>query len=381
MAANADLEHDASGPRSRVAGPNPPITVSIAPRTVLLFVGVALGSLLLLAVVYAARTVLVQLVVAIVLALAAEPLVQALERRGLGRGAAVGASFALVAVTLIVFAYLALSPLVDETREFVNDAPALLEDLSHSKGRLGFLEERFHAVERVQAAVDSGGLTATAGPALDVLDSTVRAGGALLFVLFLTLFVQLGGRSWYEALVALVPERGRARVRRTGSGIAAAVGGYVSGNLLISAIAGSVTAVVLTATSVPYPLALGLLVAVFDLVPLVGATIGTVIVGGVALATEGVVTAVIVVAAMILYQQVENNVLQQLVYHRTVKLSPLAIAVSVAIGAELGGVVGALLGIPVAGSLKVVSAELVAWRRGVEPPAVVGDSAATRSSR
>jgi predicted PurR-regulated permease PerM len=366
VATNAHVEHS-SGPSAGDPNAGPSIAVAIAPRTVVLFVAVALGSLLLLAAAYAARTVLVQLVVAIVLALAAEPLVQALQRRGLRRGAAVGVSFALVAGALVVFAYLALSPLVDETRQLVDDAPALLEDLSHGKGPLGFLEERFHAVERVQAAVDSGGLTATAGPALDVLDSAVRAGGALLFVLFLTLFVQLGGRTWYDALVELVPERGRARVRRTGSGIATAVGGYVSGNLLISFVAGTVTAVVLTATSVPYPIALGLLVAVFDLIPLVGATIGTVIVGGVALATEGVATAAIVVAAMILYQQLENNVLQQLVYHRTVKLSPLAIAVSVAVGAELGGVVGALLGIPLAGSLKVISGELVAWRRGEDP--------------
>ena len=119
----------------------------------------------------------------------------------------------------------------------------------------------------------------------------------------------------------------------------------------------------------PYPIALGLIVAIFDLVPLVGATIGTIIVAVVALSTEGIVTAAIVVAAMILYQQIENNVLQQLVYHRTVKLSPLAIALSVAVGAQLGGVVGALLGIPFAGAVKVVSNELIAWRRGEDPPA------------
>jgi len=132
-----------------------------------------------------------------------------------------------------------------------------------------------------------------------------------------------------------------------------------------------VTTVVLTATSVPYPIALGLVVAIFDLVPLVGATIGTIIVGLVALSTQGVITAVIVVVAMIVYQQIENNVLQQLVYHRTVKLSPLAIALSVAVGAQLGGVVGALLGIPFAGAIKVVSSELIAWRRGEAPPPVV----------
>jgi predicted PurR-regulated permease PerM len=366
MAAKPELDR---GSKPAAGKPGAPIT--IAPRSVILFVGVALVSLLLLALVYAARAVLVQLVVAIVLAMATEPLVQVFERRGLRRGAAVGIAFALLAVTLIVFAYLLLNPLVDETRTFVHDAPALLEELSHGKGRLGFLEERFHAVERVQAAVDSGGLNATAGPTLDVLTSTVRTGGALVFILFLTLFVQLGGRQWWESLLALVPDSGRARVRRTGDGISAAVGGYVAGNLLISVIAGSVTTVVLLATSVPYAIALGLVVAIFDLIPIVGATIGTVIVAAVALTTEGLLTAAIVVAAMILYQQVENHVLQQLVYHRTVKLSPLAIALSVAIGAQIGGVVGALLAIPAAGAIKVVSAELLAWRRGQDAPSVV----------
>jgi predicted PurR-regulated permease PerM len=137
----------------------------------------------------------------------------------------------------------------------------------------------------------------------------------------------------------------------------------VTGNLLISVIAGTVTTLVLLATHVPYAVPLGLIVAVFDLVPLVGATIGTVIVGSVAL-TKGVSTAAIVVGVMIVYQQIENHTIQQLVYHRTVQLSALAISLSVAAGAELGGVVGALLGIPAAGALKVLFGEFAAWRQG-----------------
>ena len=199
----------------------------------------------------------------------------------------------------------------------------------------------------------------------------VHTGGALVFVLFLTLFVQLGGRQWYGSLVGLVPERGRVRVRRAGEGVSEAVGGYVAGNLLISVVAGAVTTVALMATACRTPSPLGLVVAILDLIPLVGATIGTIIVGAVALSTQGVLTAVIVVVAMIVYQQIENHSLQQLVYHRTVKLSPLDIALSVAVGAELGGVVGALLGIPFAGALKAVSSELIAWRRGEDPPAYV----------
>jgi predicted PurR-regulated permease PerM len=354
------------GNAGQTAGPRAaPTQITIAVRTIVLFVAIAFGSFLLLAFVYAARAVLVQFVVAIVLALAAEPLVQAFERRGLPRSTAVGISFALALLAAIALAYLLIAPLVDETTRLVDDAPELARELSEGNGRLGFLETRFHIVERVREATGSS-LADSAAPVVGMVSSAVETGAAILFVVFLTLFVQLGGRQWFESLVALAPDHARARIRRAGGGVSKAVGGYVTGNLLISAICGAVTTVVLAAASVPYPLALGLVVAVFDLIPMVGATSGTIIVAGVALSTEGFVTAAVVVAAMFLYQKVENNVLQQLVYHRTVRLSPLAIALSVAIGAEVGGVVGALLGIPFAGALKVVGAELVAWRRGEE---------------
>ena len=367
----------ATAPKSRAPGPRggdkageQPVPVTIPPRTIALFVAMALGGLVLLAAAFAVRSILLQLAAAVVLAMAAEPVVKAFERRGLKRGAAVGISFGLLVATLLAFGYILLSPLVDQTTRLVHNAPQIVDDLSKGHGSLGFLETRFHIVERAKE-LDAGSLGATSGPTRAAVDSVVRTAGSIVFVLFLTLFVQLGGRQWYESLVSFVPEGGRKRVRRAGDGIATAVGGYVTGNLLISFVAGSVTALILTATSVPYAIALGLIVAIFDLVPMVGATIGTIIVATVAASTEGLVTAVIVVVAMIVYQQIENNLLQQLVYHRTVKLSPLAIALSVAVGAQLGGVVGALLGIPFAGAVKVVSNELIAWRRGTDPPPIV----------
>jgi predicted PurR-regulated permease PerM len=351
-------------PSRRVRGRTEPDSVAVAPRTIVLLVVVALSALLLLAAAYAVREVLMQLVVAVVLAMAAEPLVQLLERRGLSRGAAVGTSFALLLAVLAALAYLLLRPLVDETTRLVHDSPRLLDDLSHGRGQFGFLESRFEIVEKVQAAVDSGKLSAAAGPAWSAVGGAVHTGASLVFVLFLTLFVQLGGRQWFDAVAGLAPEDARAHLQRAGSGIAKAVGGYVSGNLVISFVAGSVTTLTLLATGVPYPIALGVVVGIFDLIPLVGATIGTVIVVAVALTTQGWAIAAIVLAVMVAYQQLENHVLQQLVYHRTVKLSPLAIALSVAAGAELAGVPGALLGIPFAGALKVVSNEVLAWRRG-----------------
>jgi predicted PurR-regulated permease PerM len=345
-----------------------PVAVAVAPRTIVLIVGVAVGCLLLLALAWATRAVLIQLIVAIVLAMAAEPLVQVFERRGLRRGAAVGISFAIAAVTLAAFAYLLLAPIAHETQHFIHDEPRVLQELEQGQGQFGFLEERFHVVERTQSAIGSRPATEIAGPVVDVAGSAVRTGGAIFFIAFLTLFVQLGGRQWFDSLVGLAPEESRVRLRRAGSGISGAVGGYVSGNLLISVICGAVTTVVLLAASVPYAVPLGLIVAIFDLIPMIGATLGTVLVAAVAL-TRGIPTTAVVVAAMWLYQKVENHWLQQLVYHRTVKLSPLAVSVSIAAGAELGGVVGALLGIPFAGALKVVSREAIAWRRGDDAPA------------
>jgi predicted PurR-regulated permease PerM len=141
----------------------------------------------------------------------------------------------------------------------------------------------------------------------------------------------------------------------------------VYGNLLISVIAGGFTTALLLATGVPHAVPLGLIVALLDLVPFVGATVGAIIVAIVAL-TKGVTVMAIVIIAMWVYQLIENNLLAQLVYSQTVKLSPLAIAVSISAGVEVGGVAGALLAIPVAGAFKVIARELLAWRRGEPPP-------------
>ena len=364
--------------------PRRPQQVAIAPRTLLAFIGLTGFAVALAFLAFAVRTVLTELVVAIVLAMALEPLVQFFQKRRLSRGAAVGVSFTLVAVALVCFAYLLFQPLVSELDRFANDLPRLLRELTNGHGRLGFLESRYHIVERARDAVSGHGVQGAAGHTLGVVTGVVQTAGGVVFVAFLTLFVLLGGRQWFDAIVSLVPVEHQARVRRSGAGVSRVVGGYVSGNLLISVIAGSVTTTVLVATHVPYAVPLGLLVAVFDLVPLVGATIGTVIVGAVAL-TKGVPTAAIVVGAMIVYQQVENHTLQQVVYHRTVKLSALAISVSVAAGAELGGVTGALLGIPAAGALKVIFGELADWRRerraSAEPSAPARDGHALPRTR
>jgi predicted PurR-regulated permease PerM len=133
----------------------------------------------------------------------------------------------------------------------------------------------------------------------------------------------------------------------------------VTGNLLISLIAGTLTTVLLLILGVPFAVALGVIVAILDLIPLAGATIAAIIIGTVAF-LHSITAGIVVVVFFIAYQQVENHFLQPVIYSRTVQLSPLAVLIAVLIGAKVAGILGALGAIPVAGAIQVV---LLDWQR------------------
>ena len=141
------------------------------------------------------------------------------------------------------------------------------------------------------------------------------------------------------------------------------VGGFVAGALLIATIAGVSTGILLTALGVQYAFALGLLVALLDLIPLAGATIAAVVVTTVAFIDASWPVGVAVLVFFVVYQQVENHFLHPLVYSRTVQLSPLAILIAVLVGASLAGILGALAAIPVAGTIQVLVIDWLEERR------------------
>ena len=140
------------------------------------------------------------------------------------------------------------------------------------------------------------------------------------------------------------------------------IGGYVAGNLVISLLCGVVTTVSLYLLDVPYSLALGVFMAVFDIIPLVGATIGSIVVVASGLIFVDVRTAVILFVIVMVYQQIENHILQPMIYGRTVQLPSLTILVAVLCGGALLGLVGALLAIPVAATVQAVVGELLEER-------------------
>jgi predicted PurR-regulated permease PerM len=343
--------------------------VQFRPRTVLVVVGILVASAVVLEVVWIARHVISWIFIAVFLALALNPAVDRLQRRINRRGLSTGIVYIAALVAIAGISLLFIPTLVNQVNDFAHKVPDYLDDITKGRGRLGFLQEKYHLVDKARKALKEGGaskLLGLSGTALAVAKGVVTAVVATVTIAFMTFFMLLEGPSWLERFYSLFKPAQRCRWERVGGEIYRTVGGYVTGNLLISLIAGGLTALVLWLTHVPYALALGLIVAILDLIPLAGATIAAIIVGAVAF-LHGITAGIIVVVFFIVYQQVENHLLQPIVYGRTVQLSPLVVLISVLIGAELAGVLGALAAIPVAGSLQVVFLDWLSHRRGGDP--------------
>jgi predicted PurR-regulated permease PerM len=343
----------------------PERVVSFRPRTILIVLGITLLVLFLLTFLYLAWHVITWILIAVFLALALNPAVEFFERRGLRRGIASAVVFLLAALAIGGLGFLVIPRLVDQIRDFVEAVPDLVEDVTAGRGPFGFLQEDYEIVDRVRAAVEergAGGVLGVIAPARAIAAGVITAVVGVVTIAFLTFFMLLEGRRTVDRFLGLVPEASRPRWERVGRDIYRTVGGYVSGNLLISLIAGVASTVVLLALGSDYAIALGVVVAVFDLIPLAGATIGAFIVSVVIFIELGWVKGVIVAVFFLVYQQLENHVLQPVIYGRTVQLSPLAVLVAVLIGAELAGVLGALAAIPIAGTVQAIFRELLRYR-------------------
>jgi predicted PurR-regulated permease PerM len=332
-------------------------------RTVLSILGTIIAVAVVLEVIWISRHVLTWILISLFLALALNPAVEWFMKHGISRrGSAAAVTFLLTLAFFVAIGYTFVPTLVDQVNEFVHKLPDYVHDITHGRGRLGFLETKYHIQERVEKAVKSGGATKVlglTGTAFSLAKGVISIVVGAITIAFMTFFMLLEGPTWTERFFGLLPERSRPRWRGVAHEIYGTVGGYVTGNLLISLIAGGLTTLVLLLLGVPYAVALGLIVAILDLIPLAGATIAAILIGIVAF-LHSIPAGIVVVVFFIVYQQVENHFLQPVIYGRTVQLSPLAVLISVLIGAELAGILGALTAIPVAGSIQVL---ILDWRK------------------
>jgi predicted PurR-regulated permease PerM len=348
------------------------ISPSQVMRTVviaLLSAVVVLGALFLL---WQLRTFVGWFVIALFLAAVLNPAVNWLQRRHrlIKRPLAIVLTYLGVVVALLFMVGIFLPLLVDQIQGLIKfvaavaDAPEgptqYLKGLSRQYG-LGWLFERFSdqlGNVRSQLGEAARNVLLSTG---DIILSAAGFVAALVTVLTLTFFLILGGERYLDAGVGLFAEPHRPLVRRILEQSAGAVSGYVRGNLAISAICGVSTFVVLVILGMPYAAALALLVAVLDLVPLVGATLG-----GALLVIVGLFVApwkaVVLLVYIVVYQQVEGSILQPMVYSHAVQLNALVIFTAVLVGGLLLGIPGALLAIPVAEIVRIVVTELLTYR-------------------
>jgi predicted PurR-regulated permease PerM len=313
------------------------------------------------------RQIIIWLFIAIFLAVALDPLVTWFQRHGVrSRGLAVLAAIVVVIGALTGVGLLLIPPLITQIGDLADSLPTYVEDLTNGRGPLGFLERDYQVVERVRERVEGGGagglVIGIAGGALNVAAGILTAIAAVATITVMVIFLLLGGPRWVESFYGALPEHSQERWRRVGGDLYRSVGGYVRGNLAISLVAGVSAAAVLLALGIEYALALALVVAILDLVPLVGATLGAAIVLGV-VAFDSLTAAIVWLVFAIVYQQLENHLLQPLVYGRMVLLPPFAVLLAVLIGAQLGGVVGALGAIPVASAIQILTTDIIRERR------------------
>jgi predicted PurR-regulated permease PerM len=338
--------------------------------TALLTAMVVLGALFLI---WQVKTFVGWFVIALFLAAVLNPAVNWLQRRHrlMKRPLAIALTYLGLAVALLFVVGIFLPLLVDQVNGLIKfvttvaNAPEgpteYIKGLAKQNG-LGGLFQRFSdQLDEIRNQLGEvlRNLFSSSG---QIAISAASFVAALATVLTLTFFLLLGSERYVNAGVGLFPEAHRPLVRRILGQSAGAVSGYVTGNLAISVICGVTTFVVLLVLGMPYPAPLALLVAVLDLVPLVGATLGGALLVIVGLFVEPW-KAVVLLVFVLVYQQVESNFLQPLVYSKAVQLNGLMVLVALLVGGQLLGIPGALLAIPVAEIIRIVVTELLAYRR------------------
>jgi predicted PurR-regulated permease PerM len=319
---------------------------------------------------YRLRKPLTWIVIAAFIAIALSEPVDRLQKRLRRRGLAITTVYlGLVAVPLL-FGAILVPPLVKETNKLIDNVPGYASDVQDyvKKSRtLRHLEEDYNITDKIQkqAAKLPSKLGGAANVLSDIGFGIVNSLFALITILILSAFMIGSGGRWVDAAIRSRPPPEHEMLRRAARDISGAVVGYVAGALGQAVVAGVTAFIVLTILGVPYASALALIIALLDLIPLVGATVGAVLVGLVTLFNDFPTATIIWAIWSVIYQQIENTVIQPRIQSRTVNVQPIVVLIAVLFGSTLFGVLGALLAIPFAATIQICIREFRSYRRAI----------------
>jgi predicted PurR-regulated permease PerM len=332
------------------------------------FTLVALG--VLLYTLYLVRSVVGLLLIAVFLAVALGPAVDRAAGMKLPRPAAILAVFLGLFIAIFLLGLIVVPPIVNEVQAFADDVPSYIDDI-RSNDTLREYDDKYDVTKKLEDQASS--LPSRLGDAAGALQAvTVGVFSTviqLVTVLTIAFFLLLDGGRIVNFLLAQVRREYQERVRVVAGDIYKSTGGYVAGAMALATAAGISTYILLSILDVPFAVPLAVLMAFFDLIPLVGSTIGGVLVALVTLFADFPQDTLVWVVFVIVYQQFENSVLQPLVYRRAVNLHPLAVITAILIGSNLLGVLGALVAIPIAAAIQITLKDVWANRpsRVVDP--------------
>ena len=321
----------------------------------------------MLYVVYLLRKPITWLVIAAFIALALSPPVSFLNRR-MRRGFAIAIVYFGLLLIPVGLGALVVPPVVTQGREFVDHAPGYATDVQNFLKRnrtLRTFDKKYDLGGQLQKkAADLSGKVGSVATVLGNIGlGLVNSVFALVTILILAAFMLGSGPRWRDDLLGALPKHQAARWRSASDDIAKAVANYVGGALAQAVIAGASSYVVMLILGIPFRGALAVLIGVFDLIPLVGATIAAVLVGIVTVFVGFPATTIAWVIWSIFYQQIENNLIQPRIQSRAVDVQPFLVLVAVLFGSTLFGVLGALLAVPLAASIQIVVREILRYRR------------------
>jgi predicted PurR-regulated permease PerM len=339
--------------------------MKISVRDIIKILSITTAFVILLLVAYLVRRELLWIGTAFFLAVAVNPAVERLTKviPKHKRGAAIAVVFAVGVAVLLFVAVALVPPLVTQSEQLAGNLPHYAYQLEHGNNLIGRQIHGLDLQHLVRNSQDQLGhyVSSAGGSVFAIVRGLFSSFAAGVTILGLMVFMLLEGPGWLERFWRMVPDRNRPHLQHLVSQMYEAVAGYVSGNLLTSLLAAVLVSIMLAIVHVPFAIPLGILVGLFDLLPLVGATIGAVLVIVVALFTSA--TAAIVMAIFFaIYQQLENHLLQPVIYGRTVQMSPLTVLISVLIGAQLGGIIGAIVAIPVGASVQILVRDFTSRR-------------------
>jgi predicted PurR-regulated permease PerM len=340
---------------------------SLTTRSIVRTVVTVTATLGVLYLLYLVRSTLTLVFISIFLAVALGPPVGYLRRHRFGRGSSILAVYLVIAGSIVGIGLLIVPPIVSQVDQLSKDIPNYVKDLQKNKTFRKY-DQKYHISKKLndQAKKLPSHLGEAAGTLASVTVGVFGALVQLVTVLTMTFFLLLDGERIAGFLLRQWGPEKEARFRHVAGDIYRSISGYVAGNLLISVIAGTVTYITLLILGVPFAVPLAVLMAFLDLIPLVGATLGGVAVGIVTAFNDFPTSTIVWVIVFIVYQQVENNVLQPIIYRKTVDVAPLIVIIAILIGGSLLGILGALVAIPIAAAFQIIVRDV--WRAEQEAP-------------